>query len=95
MSNYTALISISSPSKKISDALFKAIYPDSEERKITPKGSVKVSLSGNTIVIEVFAKDLTGLRAIVNSYLRNLMAAKRCIDRLNTLKHSTATGEDF
>jgi len=86
MPDYTALISISSPSKKITEALFKAIYPDSEERKITPKGSVRVSLSGNIIVIEVFAKDLTGLRAIVNSYLRNLMAAKRCIDSLSQLE---------
>ncbi|HDI75250.1 MAG TPA: hypothetical protein ENF55_04760 [Thermoprotei archaeon] len=82
MPSHTAVIRIAFQDRKLASTLYKAIAPDAEEREVTPKGTVHVSLAEDTLVILIKAKDLAGLRAMINSYLRNLMAAKKSLDSL-------------
>ncbi len=65
----TSKISIELPSKKMVEILLKALLPETR-RSVTSRSKVFVEGIGKRLVIKVQAKDLTALRATLNSYLR-------------------------
>lgn len=65
----TSKISIELPSKRMVEILLKALLPETR-RLITSRSKVFVEGIGKRLVIKVQAKDLTALRATLNSYLR-------------------------
>ena len=61
------------------EPIYKAL--EAESRQPAPgKGRATVRLPGNCIVVEIEASDLSGLRAIVNSYLLLAAAARSALE---------------
>jgi tRNA threonylcarbamoyladenosine modification (KEOPS) complex Pcc1 subunit len=61
---------------RIARSVFGAIQP---EQKTTTSGRTRVSIvrEGAEISLDIVSKDVTGMRAAVNSYLRWFILAKR------------------
>jgi tRNA threonylcarbamoyladenosine modification (KEOPS) complex Pcc1 subunit len=68
-----ACIAIEFDSKAYSKAIFKALKPELRI-PFTSRSKVEMNLRGKSIALKIRAKDLTALRAAVNSYLRWLLS---------------------
>jgi len=69
MKNTRAEIAIELSSRRHAEAVYKALKPETMH-SIGPRSKVTILLKGKTLQIGVFAKDISALRAAVNSYLR-------------------------
>ncbi len=73
----TAQLSIVLPDPKIAQAVHAALAPECDEG---PEGSsVVMTVDGATLHAEIDAKDLSTLRAALNSVVRLLDAAQRTV----------------
>jgi len=64
-----AEIAIVLNSTRHAEAIYKALKPETKH-SIGPRSKVAILLRGKTLEMVVFAKDISALRAAVNSYLR-------------------------
>lgn len=69
MKTTRAEIAIELSSKRQAEAICKALRPETRH-SIGPRSRVAILLRGKALEIVVFAKDISALRAAVNSYLR-------------------------
>lgn len=69
MKNARTEIAIELSSKRHAEAIHKALKPETRH-SMGPRSKVTILLTGRTLRIDVFAKDIPALRAAVNSYLR-------------------------
>ncbi len=83
MKDTKAEIVIQLSSRRHAEAIYKALKPETKH-SIGPRSKVEILLRGKTLEIFVFAKDLSALRAAVNSYLRWVSGST---DLIRTVDH--------
>ena len=64
-----AEISVEFSSKTHAEAVYRALKPETRH-SIGPRSKVTIVLEGKSLQIAVSAKDISALRAAINSYLR-------------------------
>ncbi len=64
-----AEISVEFTSKTYAEAVYRALKPETKH-SIGPRSKVTIVLEGKSLQIAVSAKDISALRAAINSYLR-------------------------
>ncbi len=79
MASAEAVIRVCFDSEKVAEAVYKALLPDVGEMP-TGRGGASIVLNGREVTVNVWARDLTALRALVNSYLRLLYAIHSVIN---------------
>lgn len=78
-----AVLRIKYPSEREAETTYRAIYP---ETRVVLRYRTKISISrdGMYIVLTFEAKDVTALRASINSYLSWIMALKNIYEFLKS-----------
>lgn len=71
--NHTATIEIDLGSKELTETIWRALTPESDTR-------AKIRTENSTLTIRFETKTLATLRALTNSYLRGVIAAKNSVD---------------
>ncbi len=73
---HVATIKINLSSEKLAETVCRALKPESDPR-------VKVAVCGSTLTMDFETETLATLRALTNSYLRCVSAAKNAVDAAN------------
>ncbi|MFH0847902.1 MAG: KEOPS complex subunit Pcc1 [archaeon] len=82
-----AEISIPLTSRKEAQSILQALNPETRI-SFGPRSKVNLRLKGRSLQIIAAAKDVTALRAILNSYLRWISG---CSETISTVKETYAT----
>jgi len=90
MKNARAEIAIELSSKRHAEAIHKALRPETRH-SIGPRSKVAILLTGKTLRIDVFAKDIPALRAAVNSYLRWVSGSATLIQEVDRFEPKRQT----
>ncbi len=80
-----AEIAIELSSKRHAEAIYKALKPETKH-SIGPRSKVAILLRGKALEIVVFARDISALRAAVNSYLRWVSSSTDLIRSIDHVK---------
>ena len=81
---HIATIKINLSSKELAGTIHQALKPESDTR-------VKITVDGSTLTIDFETETLAALRALTNSYLRWIIAAKNTVDAANAHVISSQT----
>lgn len=73
---HIATIKINLSSEELAETINQALIPESDTR-------VKITVDGSTLTVDFEIETLAALRALTNSYLRWIIAAKNAVDAAN------------
>ncbi|MEM2339712.1 MAG: KEOPS complex subunit Pcc1 [Candidatus Bathyarchaeia archaeon] len=71
-------------SRRMANALFRALEPEAKSAP-TGRSGVGISRKGNVVEISILSRDLSSLRAAVNTYLRLASACQGTLEALEGL----------
>lgn len=77
-------IKINLSSKELAEAMHRALKPESDTR-------VKIAVDDSTLTMDFETETLATLRALTNSYLRCIIAAKNAVDAANARFETSQT----
>ena len=82
MKEIKAYLKISVSEEHVLEAIVKALEPEVKFKPSTERGEAKLHYNrrDNTVILELVARDLNALRAMVNAYLYLLHVATNTID---------------
>ena len=69
-------------SERMANILYSALLPETESIP-TDRATTSVYVKGASLFIEIVAKDLTAMRAALNSYVAWISACMRTIDSID------------
>jgi len=79
-----ARITLRLGSKRAASAVFRAIEPEAKSAP-TGRSKVEVSRAGNDVEISILSRDLSSMRAAVNTFLRLASACQGTLEALEEL----------
>ena len=84
-SKYSSVIRLKFPSEREAQIFWESLKPETES-PATPRSHVRMELMGSLLTFSFEAKDLTALRASLNSYLSWLHLLKSIYEMLEKEK---------
>jgi tRNA threonylcarbamoyladenosine modification (KEOPS) complex Pcc1 subunit len=78
----TSVLEIPFESERIANILYSALLPETESIP-SDRATTKVSVEGSSLIIEIYANDLTAMRAALNSFIAWISACLRTINSIN------------
>ena len=77
-----ALIQIDLKSKIQAKLAFESLKPETLV-SLSSRSKAKLSLKGKTLILTIYAKDVTALRATINSYCRFIASITKVLELLS------------
>ncbi len=86
MKQIRAYLNICVDNEAIAKTIYKSLIPEVESKPSKERGEVYLDLNDNCVVLDIYARDISSLRAILNGYLYLVHALSNTIDivRRNT-----------
>ncbi len=77
-----SILEIPLESERIANILYSALLPETESIP-SDRATTEVHVRGSSIVVEINARDLTAMRAALNSYIAWISACLRTINSVD------------